>query len=215
MPFEFYNPQAGVAARRGNLPHWFQPGVTYFITFRTEDSVPQSLIRAWNVDRDRWLIANGFNPKSADWRQQLRQKRELEAKFEQQFSAQFHDYLDCGLGRCELRDPACSKIVADTLHFFDGSRYFLGDFVVMPNHVHLLCCLIGETEIEAQCRSWKKFAAKEINALLGRKGRFWQEESFDHLVRSADYFDHLRSYIAENPVKARLKPGEFFHYQCS
>lgn len=107
-----------------------------------------------------------------------------------------------------------SQEVADSLKHFNGNRYSLGDFVVMPNHVHLLAMFQGTKQMKLQCRSWKKFTAGQINERLGRQGQFWQEESFDHLVRSAEQFEYFRRYIAENPVKARLQPGEFRHYVC-
>jgi hypothetical protein len=47
---------------------------------------------------------------------------------------------------------------------------------------------------------------------LGRKRGFWQEDGFDHLVRSAEQFDHLRRYIAENPAWARLRPDDYNHW---
>jgi type I restriction enzyme R subunit len=121
-------------------------------------------------------------------------------------------YLDRGYGACPLRQSAAAEIVASALQHFDGDRYHLGDFVVMPNHVHLLTCLIGSTELEAQCDSWKSYTAREINRLLGRRGRFWQEESFDHLVRGPDHFDYFCRYIADNPENARLESGEYLHY---
>ena len=83
----------------------------------------------------------------------------------------------------------------------------------MPNHVHLLTCLLGSTEIEDQCYSWKKFTAAKINKALRQRGRFWQEESFDHLVRSPEQFDYFQRYIAENPRKAGLQAGEYLHYR--
>jgi type I restriction enzyme R subunit len=107
-----------------------------------------------------------------------------------------------------------AAVVAESLHRFNDVRYRLGDYIVMPNHVHLLCCLLDGTAIEAQCKSWKRFTAREINARLGASGRFWQEESFDHLVRSPEQFDHFRAYIADNPSRANLKEGEFLHYRC-
>jgi putative transposase len=67
----------------------------------------------------------------------------------------------------------------------------------------------------AQVESWKRWTAKEINAALGQHGRFWQDESFDHLVRAEDAFQKFRRYIAENPVKARLKNDEFTHWKRS
>jgi REP element-mobilizing transposase RayT len=89
----------------------------------------------------------------------------------------------------------------------------MGDLVVMPNHVHLLVCLLGDTEIEAQCTSWKHFTATRINRDLGRRGRFWQEESFDHLVRTAEQFEAIQRYITENPRKAGLHSGEFYYWK--
>ena len=136
----------------------------------------------------------------------------LEREFNLLFTREFMQYLDRGLGACVLRRPEAAQIVADSFLHFDGVRYWMSDFVVMPNHVHALFCLLGDREIEAQCYSWKKFTAERINKFLGKKGRFWQEESFDHLVRSAEQFEYLRKYIAENPLKAGLRAGEFILY---
>lgn len=111
-----------------------------------------------------------------------------------------------------LRDPGAAALVADALRHFDGERYALGDFVVMPNHVHLLVGLIGDTEIESQCKSWKSYSAREINLFTGRRGRLWQAESFDHLVRGPEQFERFRRYIAENPAKAGLNPGDYLHW---
>ena len=81
------------------------------------------------------------------------------------------DYLDRGYGECFLRQSQLAEIAAQSLHPGDGQNYHLGDFVIMPNNVHLLCGLIGVTEIESQCHSWKKYTARQINTHLGRKGR--------------------------------------------
>jgi type I restriction enzyme R subunit len=94
---------------------------------------------------------------------------------------------------------------------FDGDRYELTDFVIMPNHVHLLVVFPAEDMMLRQCESWKHFTATKINQALGRKGQFWQQDGFDHLVRSAEQFNYLRRYLAENPQKARLRPGEYRH----
>jgi putative transposase len=209
--FEIFDPNSEVLIREGNLPHWYQPGVTYFVTFRTEDSVPQALAKSWYGRRDDWLRRHKIDPSSKGWASQLK-GQDLEREFHATFSKEFMEYLDRGLGACVLRQPECAKIIADSLGHFDGIRYHLDSYVVMPNHVHLLACLLGETEIEAQCFSWKKFTAGKINKALGRSGRFWQEESFDHLVRSPEQFEYLRRYIAENPMKAGLKVGEYLYF---
>ena len=151
---------------------------------------------------------------SSDWKQRLTLLSEdAQREFHNTLSDEFLTHLDKGHGECVLRRPELAKIVANSLWHFDGQRYQLGEFVVMPNHVHLLVALLGDTDIEAQCYSWKKFAATQINRVLGEKGRFWQEESFDHLVRSPEQFDCLRRYIAENGPKAGLRPGEYYHWK--
>jgi putative transposase len=164
---------------------------------------------------DAWLRSKGIDPASAAWRSVLSSQPDLDIEYHKIFTRQFMEYLDQGYGDCALRRPDLARIVAENLEHFDNDRYHLGDFVVMPNHVHLLVCLRGSTEIESQCRSWKKFTAGQINRALGRKGRFWQEESFDHIVRSPQQFTALRVYIAENPIKAKLLACEFLHRVCS
>ena len=209
MHFELFDPDSEFTVREGRLPHWYQPGVTYFVTFRTIDSVPQSLIRSWHRRRDQWLARQGLDPRGATWKSALQEMPGLEREYHNSFSRPFMEYLDRGEGACELANPDLASIMATSLREFDGDRYHLGDFVVMPNHVHVLVCLIGTTELEPLCRSWKKLTATEINRQLGRGGHFWQSESFDHLVRSPEQFCYLRSYIANNPRKAGLRSGEY------
>lgn len=212
MGFELFDPKSEFSINDGgHLPHWFQPGVTYFVTFRTADSVPQYLVRSWQQRREAWLRRHGIDPTSPKWRADLNQNPQAAVEFSDTFEAEFANWLDQGMGRCVLGKPELSAIVEECFRSGDGKRYCLGDFVVMPNHVHLLVGLIGMTKIEELCRSWKRFAATKINRLQGLKGRFWQEESFDHLVRSPEQFEYLQRYIADNPKRAGLKPGQFRH----
>ena len=78
--------------------------------------------------------------------------------------------------------------------------------------VHLLAAFPDEDSMLAQCESWKHFTATKINRLLGVKGRFWQQDGFDHLVRSVEQFEFLRRYIAENPKRANLAVGQYIHW---
>ncbi|MEX0819492.1 MAG: hypothetical protein WD070_07855, partial [Pirellulaceae bacterium] len=61
------------------------------------------------------------------------------------------------------------------------------------------------------CYSWMRFTATRINRLFGDTGTFWQEEPFDHLVRSEQQLEFLRDYIEQNPLKANLKAGEYLY----
>lgn len=82
----------------------------------------------------------------------------------------------------------------------------------MPNHCHLLASFPDEHSMLDQCESWKHFTAREINRELKQRGRFWQQDAFDHLVRTEEQFRFLREYIAQNPTKAGLSRGEFLHW---
>jgi type I restriction enzyme R subunit len=86
------------------------------------------------------------------------------------------------------------------------------DFVIMPNHVHLLASFPDEKSMLAQCESWKHYTATQINRYLKRAGRLWQQDAFDHLVRSEEQFQYLRRYIAGNPEKAGFRVSELTHY---
>ena len=195
-----------------NLPHWFQPQATYFITFRTEDSLPRHIVQQWHVKRSAWLAQHEISTSMPDWKDRLSELPEvLRKNFHQTFSQRYMEYLDKGLGKCVLKQPRLAKIIADSLLHFNGDRYHIGDFVIMPNHVHLLVCLLGDTDLLKQCRSWKMFSALKINKVLGQTGRFWQEESFDHLVRSPEQFCAIQEYIRKNP--SHLPNGEYFLYQ--
>jgi len=50
----------------------------------------------------------------------------------------------------------------------------------------------------------KGFSAHQANRILGRQGRFWQDESYDHLVRADREFRRVQRYIEDNPVNTWL-----------
>lgn len=205
MEFRPFDPHGAVSTYRLHLPHWRQPGVTYFLTTRLADSLPQAKLAEWKEERENWLRVRGCRTATDLERLSAKDRQD----FHRYFTAKFHTWLDAGYGACWLRRPAAMKIVADALRFFDGERYVVGDFVVMPNHLHLLVTPAPDHELSEIVRSWKTFTARQINSLLGRKGAFWQAETYDHIVRSEEQLAHYRRYIAENPVKAGLSEGEY------
>ncbi len=213
LAIQFFDHEAQRLIVDRRLPHWSQAGTVSFITWRTSDSMPIAVLERWQSDRDRWLREHGIDPENPVWRTQLGQ---LDHSATRQFLDtcwnRWHDELDSGHGACALCAPDLAEIVASSLHHFDGDRYLLLDFVVMPNHAHVLVVFPGEESMLAQCESWKRYTATQINRRLKRSGRFWQQDAFDHLVRSEAQFEYLRNYIANNPAKAGLKAGEYVHY---
>ena len=197
------------------LPHWSQAGVVTFITWRTCDSMPRSVLEHWRDECGNWLRGHGIDSAGDHqaWRKQLAKlPQSLRREYLNFEWNRWNDSLDACLGACELGRPELAKIVAECLHHLDGERYSLLDFVVMPNHLHLLAAFPSDDDMLRQCEAWKRFTSTRINKILSREGRFWQTDAFDHLVRSEEQFEYLRRYIASNPVKAKLNTGEYLQY---
>ncbi|MEX2139875.1 MAG: transposase [Pirellulales bacterium] len=208
-----FDPKQDVLIVERRLPHWSQAGSLAFITWRTWDSIPEPVLNRWLGERCEFLKRHGIDPDAADWSRRLEELTyAVREEFRNTLAARWNDALDACHGACVLRRPELAKIVGDSLIHFDGQRYELTDYVVMPNHVHLIAAFFDEEAMLLQCDSWKHYTATRINRALGRRGRFWQQDGFDHLIRSPEQFAALRQYIADNPQLARLRAGEFVHY---
>ena len=114
------------------------------------------------------------------------------------------ELLDHGWGDCWLRRPQIAAIVEQSFLAFDGDRYRLYAWTIMPNHVHVLLGVREEATLSATVASWKKFTARHCNQQLGRSGSFWQADYWDRFIRNDDHFESTIGYIDENPVKAGL-----------
>jgi len=159
------------------LPHWDTVGQPLFVTFRLHGSLP-----AHRVFPPQCLALSGKAFVAMD------------------------RLLDCGAnGPLGLRRREIAELVVGALQ--DGQRKFqryqLHAFVVMPNPVHLL--VTPKVVSSRWLAPLKGFTAYRANEWLVSHGQaFWQDESYDHLVRSAAEFDCIRAYIEENPVTAGL-----------
>jgi type I restriction enzyme R subunit len=196
-----------------NLPHWRQEGAVYFVTFRLADSIPRSVLKVWQAEREDWLTTHGLDGDVSE--------RELHERFaaipigirrayEREQARKLFVELDACHGSCHLRHPRAANVVAEALRHFHGERLYCGDFAVMPNHVHwLLIPMYGYT-LGAILQSVKRWTANQINRQLELRGSLWQKESFDHIVRSPEELERIRLYIRENPSKAvyvRMRPS--------
>jgi REP element-mobilizing transposase RayT len=120
-------------------------------------------------------------------------------------AARIEEYFDRGAGACSLRDPRIGEIMANALRYWDGKRYRLVAWCVMPNHVHVVCRFLPGQELAAVLKSWKSYTARRANGILGRSGAFWQREYYDRLIRNEDEFDRAVQYVVSNPERAGLK----------
>ncbi len=171
---------------RGYLPHFDAAHVLQFITFRLHDSVPAEVIERWKQEL-HWTEQTRPDSKEA---------AELRKRIEQ--------YEDNGHGACYLRDERIAALVVQALKHFDGERYRLIAWCVMPNHVHVLIEQLPGHPLSKVIHSWKSYTAHEANKLLGRTGDFWMPDYFDRFIRDQKHFDAVIEYIHQNPVKAGL-----------
>lgn len=184
-----------------HLPHWRQDGATYFVTFRAKDSLPAHVLRFLAAQKREW--ERRHPPPRSQAEQQ---------EFARRTFTLVDGWLDRGLGRCALSDPQCSKQVVDSMHYFDGARYELACRVVMANHVH---CVVRPTHtsehpLESILKSWKAFSGRRINKSLGQSRVFWQDESYDSIIRDEEHLWKVLQYIGRNPETCGL-PRESCH----
>ncbi len=159
---------------RGYLPHIYKEGCTYFVTFNLIDAIPEKI-----------------------------RKRRLQSDADLDEIAEHYDPPP-STGSCILRDSRTASIVENALLHFQGERYALSAWTVMPNHVHAVVTPFADHNLSKILHSWKSFSAHEINKILERDGHVWEKESFDHLVRSESAFERFVGYTENNPVVAGL-----------
>lgn len=162
---------------RGYLPHFDAPGKVQMVNYRLHDAMPADKRHEWT----------GL----------------LEIKDEREQRIKLEEYLDAGRGECRLRQPEIAAVVEENWRRFDGDRYRLLAWVVMPNHVHVLVEIL-EMPLSLVVKNWKSYTAKEINRRLGRAGDVWQEDYFDRYMRDEAHLKKTVRYIENNPVKASL-----------
>ena len=174
---------------RGYLPHWDFADSVQAITFRLADSLPNDVVR--------------------EWREELRAEiSSLDSQISSKAQAELHQrisrYEDAGHGSCLLSKPEHAKVVQDALikgHWID---YKLIEWSIMPNRVHVLIRVMGETSLGKIIKHWKAPTAVLINGVENRSGSLWMAGYHDRFVRDQDHLDNAKAYIRNNPVKAGL-----------
>ncbi len=208
---DLFDPDADFDQWDRTRPHRHQSAAICFLTMRLKDSIPKSVILDWHRQRVDFLRRNGVHV-DRDWKAgYLELSPDQQQQFDKRFSRQRETTLDSCLGACDLANPIASEVVAQSFAKFHGDRYWLGDFVIMPNHVHLLVAFRSNEIAKSQPGGWMRYTARQINQLTERTGSLWFPEPFDHLVRNEDQLEYLRAYIRDNPTKAHIEEGRFLY----
>ena len=171
---------------RRNLPHLYYNEGTYFITYRLADSLPLDFLKKLHDE------IKSFNA-------------ELSIK-EKRIFRKYDELLDKGTyGKKYLSLPSVAEEAIQPIHFVDGKEYKLLCYCIMPNHIHLVFRLLPTNSgISKIMQSIKRISGRECNKVLKRKGKFWQVESFDRLIRTDRELFNVIKYVLDNPINAEL-----------
>ncbi len=179
---------------RGYLPHFDEAGTEQLVTYRLADALPREVV----LKIEEQVVLGASASKRA------RSREAVDA------------WLDAGHGCCFLRIPELARSVIDAWRYYDGTRYRLLAWVVMPNHVHVLVRTGANEPLGKIVQLWKSYTARKILAAPGSAGcfperRVWEREYWDRFIRDDAHRQAAIRYIHENPVKAglALKPEDW------
>jgi putative transposase len=177
-----------------HLPHWRQEGATYFVTFRLGDSIPQEKLRDLKFLREEWELAHPEPRSEEDWSQ-----------FARSITKAAERYLDEGYGECQFREQRSCEDLRQRFERFQGERYFISCWAIMPNHCHALIRPAGAHDLEDLLGGMKAANSRAINKAIGAEGALWAQETHDRIVRDAEHLWRVVQYIGRNPKKAGLE----------
>jgi REP element-mobilizing transposase RayT len=158
-----------------HLPHWIPDQTPIFVTWRLAGSLPPGADRRQDRLSHTWQESDAALDRAAT-------------------------------GPRWLADPAIAGIVRDAI--LHGERvkkwYTLHAWVVMPNHVHVV--MTPQHDFSEIMRWLKWTTARRCNRILGRtRTPFWQDESYDHWIRTSDEFASIICYVERNPAVVGLE----------
>jgi putative transposase len=174
--------------------------VVYFVTYHLADALPAHIASQLRHERRDWLKRH---PQPWD--------DATEREYHSMFTDRVESLIDAGYGSCILRSPGASEIVAGNLHYFDQDRYVLHDYVVMPNHVHVLFHTLT-WELGRILHSWRSYTSHALNDYLHMRGSRWQGDYWDRMIRSVEHYLRVKNYIAGNAAKAGLSAREYRYW---
>ena len=204
-----------------NLPHFQQPEQAYFVTWSLKDAVPKkALIRyTRKLELLKSQIAGAANSDSPDFKKRGSetappelQKLKMEYyTLRKKYIKAYDDLLDADRNpHINLSKPEHTKVIIETLKFWDGVKLENYAFCVMSNHVHWVFRVFEKDKngdpvyLQDILYSVKRFSASRINVLENRKGELWQKESFDTTIRNEKHLARAIEYTLNNPVSAGI-----------
>lgn len=192
--FRAFRPDEPVEVYTRTLPHWRQEGCTYFVTFRTADSLPKPARDALAARRAAWDEAHP-PPHSEE---QMEERARVLSDLEEQ-------WLDAGHGACPFALRAPRDLLEAALKNAGAKEARTVAYVCMPNHVHALLIPLEGKRLEDALKLIKGRSSFQVNRALGQSGSLWFREGFDRIVRNRQHLWRCLQYIGA--IRARLGCG--------
>ncbi len=169
----------------------------FFVTFRLANSLPKETIVRLREERKQLERELHKDSKASQHKERL-------YELHKRYFGKFDKLLDGASTEPHwLSNSHVVKMVVDAIHYRDSKKYELIAYSIMPNHVHMVITVErSDTSLYRILQSLKAFTAKEANKILNRNGAFWQNESYDHVVRNEKELGNIIWYVLNNPVKA-------------
>ena len=102
-----------------------------------------------------------------------------------------------------FRNPQTAQLMVNVLeHYQDQKKYELHEFVIMPDHLHLLITPAPEISLERAVQLIKGGFSYRLGK--PKRGLVWQESFTNHRIRNEQDYVHHAEYIRMNPVRTRL-----------
>jgi REP element-mobilizing transposase RayT len=186
---------------RRHLPHWHPRDAIFFVTFRLKGSLPYEVIENLREESEREKRLLALLPESEQGHGSTFE--------EQRYFEKWNAALDQEKkGPHWLAQPEFADVVKEAMYYRDGKVFDLHAYCIMSNHVHAIFKPICRSECHSDfpriMQSLKSHTARHANLILGREGAFWQDESYDHVIRDGEEYARMIHYVLENPVKCGL-----------
>jgi REP element-mobilizing transposase RayT len=175
---------------RGRLPHWQVDDGAYFLTLRLAGTLPREVEQKLRGMRAAYLES----------------PTEEKNRLEHLIMDRMEDWLNRLSDKRHLIEPAVARVVMDSIAFHHTNNVWeVYEYVVMPNHIHILFSL-RQGSLRSTMIGFKRWTGSRATPLIpARPGEaFWQDEWFDHWIRSNEEFHEKLEYIRQNPVVAGL-----------
>ena len=178
---------------RDQLPHWVAEYGRYAVTLRCRGSLPKEVLESLQ--------------QQAAHQRAVTPADEVAREEQRRIFLSLEHYLDQGIGHAPFRNASLALTFSRWLAEYHHNGLRFSEWVVMPNHLHLITQPLRSESCEHFRKTWigfKKRSTRFLNGVAKRGGAFWQRSWFDRWIRDAGELAKWQRYLEQNPVKARL-----------